>query len=178
MHVLLTVHHIVVDGWSIEVFWRELAALYDAHPTRTRAAALPPLPVQYADFAAWQRQWLQGEVLEAQLELLAAAPGRRARALDLPTDLPAAGRCRPSAAPRCLVALSPGADGGLQALSRRGGRHAVHDAAGGVHGAARHATAARTTWRSALPWPAAPAPEIGGADRVLRQHAGAAHRPR
>ena len=66
-HVLLVaMHHIVADGWSLGVFWRELAALYTAFASG-KPAPLPALPIQYTDFAAWQREWLQGEVLEAQL---------------------------------------------------------------------------------------------------------------
>jgi amino acid adenylation domain-containing protein/non-ribosomal peptide synthase protein (TIGR01720 family) len=76
----LTVHHIASDGWSTGVLVRELGALY-------RGEALPALPVRYADFAVWQRQWLQGEVLDRQLawwreRLVGAAT------LDLPTDRP------------------------------------------------------------------------------------------
>ncbi|WP_164021073.1 amino acid adenylation domain-containing protein [Pyxidicoccus trucidator] len=87
-HVLLvTMHHIVSDGWSIGVLVREVAAGYEA-ATRGQDAELPPLPVQYADFAAWQREWMQGPVLDARLdywrEQLAGAPA----ALELPTDRP------------------------------------------------------------------------------------------
>ena len=64
--LLLTLHHIIFDGWSAEVFWRELATVYTAICTG-QPISLPALPLQYADFAVWQRQWLQGEVLEAQL---------------------------------------------------------------------------------------------------------------
>lgn len=85
-HVLLiTVHHIVSDGWSLlSVFPRELAKLYEAH-RQGREVRLPALPMQYADFAVWQRQWLSGERLERQLgywreRLRDVAP------LDLPTD--------------------------------------------------------------------------------------------
>src|SRR5206468_3537949 len=60
-HLLaLTLHHTVADGASMDVLFRELAALYAGE-------ALPELPVQYPDYAVWQRSWLQGEVLEAQL---------------------------------------------------------------------------------------------------------------
>ena len=63
-HVLLvTMHHIASDGWSVGVFHRELAAPYGAF-VRGTAPAFPPLPIQYADYAVWQRAWLQGEVLE------------------------------------------------------------------------------------------------------------------
>ncbi|MBD2040241.1 condensation domain-containing protein, partial [Microcoleus sp. FACHB-672] len=63
---LLTMHHIVSDGWSMGVFIKELAALYEAF-CAGNPSPLPELPVQYADFAVWQRQWLQGEVLQSQL---------------------------------------------------------------------------------------------------------------
>ncbi|HVR95722.1 MAG TPA: non-ribosomal peptide synthase/polyketide synthase, partial [Thermoanaerobaculia bacterium] len=79
--LLLTQHHIVSDGWSMGVLLREIAALH-------AGSALPELPVQYADFAVWQRRWLGGEVLEAQLAYwrrqLAGAP----RVLELPLDRP------------------------------------------------------------------------------------------
>ncbi|HEY0601977.1 MAG TPA: condensation domain-containing protein, partial [Herpetosiphonaceae bacterium] len=81
--LLLTLHHIITDGWSMGVLLRELAALY-ADP----AVVLPELPVQYADYALWQRQWLQGDVRERELafwrEQLAGAP----ETLALPTDHP------------------------------------------------------------------------------------------
>ena len=63
---LLTQHHIVSDAWSMGVFTRELGALYRAFVAGD-ADPLPPLPIQYPDYAAWQREWLQGEVLERQL---------------------------------------------------------------------------------------------------------------
>jgi amino acid adenylation domain-containing protein len=67
-HVLLyTFHHIVFDGWSPSVFFRDLAALYRARRTG-QPAGLPDLPIQYADFAAWQRSWLSGARLAAGLE--------------------------------------------------------------------------------------------------------------
>ncbi|QLE49536.1 amino acid adenylation domain-containing protein [Nostoc sp. C057] len=64
--VLFTIHHIVSDGWSMGIFIRELALLYEAFSCN-KPSLLPELPIQYADFAVWQRQWLQGEVLETQL---------------------------------------------------------------------------------------------------------------
>ena len=64
-HVLIMVtHHIASDGWSREVLFRELSELYDAHHTG-RPAQLPELPIQYADYAAWQRDVIQGEVLKS-----------------------------------------------------------------------------------------------------------------
>ncbi|MDW8319679.1 MAG: condensation domain-containing protein, partial [Anaerolineae bacterium] len=87
-HILaFTVHHIVSDGWSTGVLIEELAALYAAF-SAGQPSPLPPLPLQYADYAAWQRRWLQGEVLERQLaywkEQLAGIPPL----LELPTDRP------------------------------------------------------------------------------------------
>jgi amino acid adenylation domain-containing protein/FkbM family methyltransferase len=87
-HVLVvTMHHIVADGWSVEIFMRELAALYEAG-TRGVEAQLPALPVQYADYAVWQRGWLRGEELERQLnywkQQLEGAP----TTIKLPTDRP------------------------------------------------------------------------------------------
>ncbi|CAA9344755.1 MAG: Siderophore biosynthesis non-ribosomal peptide synthetase modules, partial [uncultured Gemmatimonadetes bacterium] len=67
-HVLLmTMHHIVSDGWSMEVLTRELGTLYDAF-RRGGPDPLPPLPVQYADYAVWQRKWVDGEMLRQQAE--------------------------------------------------------------------------------------------------------------
>ncbi|MBD2005419.1 MULTISPECIES: non-ribosomal peptide synthetase [Cyanophyceae] len=70
--LLLVLHHIVSDGWSMGVLIRELAALYTAFASCkddkfSVSTPLPELPIQYADFAHWQREWLQGEVLETQL---------------------------------------------------------------------------------------------------------------
>lgn len=86
-HVLvLTLHHIISDGWSTGVLMRELSALYAAC-CRGESSPLPALPIQYADYAIWQRGWLQGDVLEKQLsywrEQLNDLP-----VLDLLTDRP------------------------------------------------------------------------------------------
>ncbi|HEX8243592.1 MAG TPA: condensation domain-containing protein, partial [Longimicrobium sp.] len=85
--LLLCMHHIVSDGWSVGVLFRELSALYGAR-VRGESAALPELAVQYADYAAWQRTHLQGAVLDRQLawwtEQLSGASPR----LELPTDRP------------------------------------------------------------------------------------------
>jgi amino acid adenylation domain-containing protein/thioester reductase-like protein len=119
-HVLLvTMHHIISDGWSIEVFLREGLFLYEAFCTG-QSSPLPPLSLQYADFAVWQRQWLQGEALEAQLAYwrhqLAGTPS----VLALPTDRP-----RPAVqtfrGARYPVLLSKPLTEALTALSRRTG---------------------------------------------------------
>jgi aspartate racemase len=85
--LLLTLHHIVFDGWSFDVFFRELTALYSAFST-DQLSPLPKLTIQYADFAHWQRGWLQGEVLESQLKYWKKQLGENLPNLQLPTDYP------------------------------------------------------------------------------------------
>ncbi|MET0621639.1 MAG: amino acid adenylation domain-containing protein, partial [Pyrinomonadaceae bacterium] len=87
-HVLLmSTHHITSDGWSRGVLAGELMAFYEAF-SAGREPALPELPVQYADFAVWQREWLQGEVLEEQLRYWREQLGGALPVLELPTDRP------------------------------------------------------------------------------------------
>jgi amino acid adenylation domain-containing protein len=85
--LLLTMHHIASDGWSMGVIYRELSVLYNAFVAR-QPSPLADLPIQYVDFAVWQRQYLRGEVLERQLsywrQQLAGAP----TVLELPLDRP------------------------------------------------------------------------------------------
>ncbi|MEG3959207.1 amino acid adenylation domain-containing protein [Microcoleus sp. herbarium2] len=85
--LLLTIHHIVSDGWSMGVLVRELAALYEAY-CNDSLLVLPELPIQYPDFAVWQQQWLQGEVLESQLAYWKQQLGGAPALLELPTDRP------------------------------------------------------------------------------------------
>jgi natural product biosynthesis luciferase-like monooxygenase protein/amino acid adenylation domain-containing protein len=119
-HVLsLVMHHIIADGWSIGILARELAELYSGY-ARGDAPALPVLPVQYRDYARWQRQWLQGERLEQLLahwrERLAGAP----QVLALPADRP-----RPAVesnrGARYRFALPLELTDALRALARREG---------------------------------------------------------
>jgi amino acid adenylation domain-containing protein len=109
-HILfIVVHHLISDGWSSAVFLRELSLLYAAFQRRL-PSPLPEPVLQYADWALWQRDWLRGEVLDAQLrwwrERLDDAP----RVLDLPTDFPRppvesqAGAAMPVRLPDTLVA--------------------------------------------------------------------------
>ncbi len=113
--LLLGMHHAIGDGWSAGIFWRELATLYGAF-ARGQASPLAELPVRYADFAAWQREWLRGERLEAQVawwrEHLAGAPA----VLTLPTDRP-----RPPApshrGARIAFSLPSSSAGALRALA-------------------------------------------------------------
>ncbi|HEV2150064.1 MAG TPA: amino acid adenylation domain-containing protein [Longimicrobiaceae bacterium] len=114
--LLLSVHHIVSDGWSTGVLFRELSALYEAYRAG-RESPLPELPIQYADYAVWQRRQLRGEGLERQLawwkERLSGAPAL----LELPTDRPrpAVQTYRGASEP---VRLSPELRDRLQALAR------------------------------------------------------------
>ncbi|MEX5594535.1 amino acid adenylation domain-containing protein [Pseudomonas orientalis] len=117
--LLLTLHHIVSDGWSMGVLTRELMALYQAF-SHGLPDPLPPLPIQYVDFAVWQRRWLSGEVLNHQSaywqQTLAGAPPL----LSLPTDRP-----RPAqqsyAGDTVQVRLDERLTAGLKALSQRHG---------------------------------------------------------
>jgi amino acid adenylation domain-containing protein len=84
--LLLTLHHIAADGWSIGILLREIAAFYESFTTGN-PSSLPQLTIQYADFAHWQRQWLRDEILQRQLAYwkakLVSLP-----VLELPTDYP------------------------------------------------------------------------------------------
>ncbi|MCC5645814.1 amino acid adenylation domain-containing protein [Nostoc sp. CHAB 5824] len=88
--LLLVIHHIVCDGWSMDIFRRELFSLYTAF-CGEKPSPLTELPLQYADFAHWQRQWLQGEVLQTQLNYWQKQLAGVSPLLELPTD-----RLRPS----------------------------------------------------------------------------------
>ena len=119
-HVLLvTMHHLISDGWSLDLIRREIALLYNAY-AGGKPSPLPDLPIQYADFARGQREWLQGEVFRIQLEYwkrqLAGAPS----ALELPTD-----RSRPAVrtfkGAREFRLLPRSLTGALQALGQAEG---------------------------------------------------------
>ncbi|MGF1980312.1 MAG: amino acid adenylation domain-containing protein [Nostoc sp. CmiSLP01] len=84
--LVFAIHHIVVDGWSIGVLIRELVVLYEAF-SKDKKSPLPELPIQYADFAIWQRQWLQGELQKTQLDYWKQQLADAAT-LALPTDRP------------------------------------------------------------------------------------------
>ncbi len=83
--LLLDMHHIAVDGWSRDIIFRELAAGYAAFRAG-REPAFPPLPIQFADFAIWQREQLAGERLEKLLAFWRGQLGDATEPLDLPTD--------------------------------------------------------------------------------------------
>ncbi|MDZ8093916.1 MAG: non-ribosomal peptide synthase/polyketide synthase [Nostoc sp. DedQUE05] len=85
--LLVCMHHVVSDGWSIGVFVQELQALYNAY-SQGQPSPLLPLPIQYADFAIWQKQWLQGSVLNSQLSYWQEQLANASTFLPLPTDRP------------------------------------------------------------------------------------------
>ncbi|CBL45102.1 Non-ribosomal peptide synthetase modules and related proteins [gamma proteobacterium HdN1] len=85
--ILGAIHHMVSDGWSLNLITAEIATLYKAYCEKT-AALLPPLPIQYVDFAHWQRQWLQGDELDKQVRFWKEKLDNEYQVLDLPTDYP------------------------------------------------------------------------------------------
>lgn len=87
-HVLvINLHHIVSDDWSLGVLFRELSLLYEAF-SKGNSPRLPELPIQYADYGAWQREWLRGETLEKQLSYWKEQLSGELPVLELPTDHP------------------------------------------------------------------------------------------
>ncbi|PHM46120.1 Amino acid adenylation [Xenorhabdus mauleonii] len=117
--LLLTQHHIISDGWSLNVLMNELATLYHAF-SEGQDDPLPPLTLQYADYALWQRAWLQGEMLEKQVDFWRNALQGAPALLELPTDRP-----RPEkqsyTGGRVDIILPPELSAGLRALSQRHG---------------------------------------------------------
>jgi amino acid adenylation domain-containing protein len=117
--LLLNMHHIISDGWSIGVLIREWSVLYKAF-VQDQPSPLPPLPIQYVDFAHWQRQWLQGDVLQQQVnywkQQLANAPAL----LELPTDHPRPPVQRFQGA-NLPLSLSPELTAQLKSLSQQTG---------------------------------------------------------
>ena len=119
-HVLVrTVHHIISDKISEDIFVRELATLYEAF-SAGRPSPLPPLPVQYADYARWQREWLQGDVLQSQIGYWETALAGAPPAIELPTDM-----LRPPVqtfrGARLLREFSPELTAEIEAFSEREG---------------------------------------------------------
>jgi amino acid adenylation domain-containing protein len=116
---LLTMHHIVSDGWSIGILIREVAILYEAFSSG-RPTLLPELPIQYADFAHWQQHWLEGEVLENQLTYWKQQLGGAPPLLELPADHPRP-RVQTFRGAHQSLTLPKNINDGLKALSRQQG---------------------------------------------------------
>ncbi|PTL75144.1 non-ribosomal peptide synthetase [Vitiosangium sp. GDMCC 1.1324] len=117
--LLLSMHHIISDGWSLGVLVRELAALYAAF-VQGQPSPLQALPLQYAEFASWQREWLQGEVLDTQLSWWRERLDPNA-ILELPTDRPRPPALSPHGARQTLL-LPPELAQTLKALGQREGK--------------------------------------------------------
>ncbi|WEX14102.1 non-ribosomal peptide synthetase [Pseudomonas sp. G11] len=86
-YLVLTLHHIVTEGWAMDIFARELSALYEAFIDE-RDSPLAPLPVQYLDYSVWQRQWLEAGERQRQLDYWTAQLGHEHPLLELPGDRP------------------------------------------------------------------------------------------
>ena len=117
--LLMTSHHIVSDAWTRGILYRELMSLYDAE-TRRRPAKLPDMPVQYADFAVWQRRWLEGAVYDKQMSYWKKQLEGAPQAIDLPTDRPRPAAQSYRGAWRALV-LPSELGAAIEDLSRRSG---------------------------------------------------------
>ena len=171
--LLLEMHHIASDRWSTSILLRELSALYTAF-LRGEPSPLSDLPIQYADFAVWQREWLQGKVLETQLAYWKAHLEGASPVLALPTDRP-----RPAVPTyrggQVSFRLPEASHVGAEGAERPPRGDAVHDPAGRVHGPAPPVHSAgpyrgRGTDRQSPPG------RGRRSDRLLRQHPSPAHR--
>ncbi|WP_422766135.1 amino acid adenylation domain-containing protein [Pseudomonas hefeiensis] len=117
-HILvLTVHHIVADAWSLQVMVDDLMSLYSAF-IQDQPAQLPPLAVQYADYAVWQRQWMAAGERERQLAYWTGQLGSEQPLLELPTDHPRPAQQSLRGA-RLPIVLDPSLSDALKALARR-----------------------------------------------------------
>jgi amino acid adenylation domain-containing protein len=117
--LVITLHHIVCDGWSSQILAREFVALYETFDSGL-PSPLPPLPIQYADYAVWQRGWLQGPVIEERLAYWKEKLKGRLPVLDLPSDRPRQAVQSDQGA-RFPFSLSSALTDRLHALSRRQG---------------------------------------------------------
>ncbi|MFN7459696.1 MAG: amino acid adenylation domain-containing protein [Akkermansiaceae bacterium] len=115
----INMHHIISDGWSMGVFLRELWQAYTAY-SQGKTPNFAPLPIQYSDYATWQRHWLQGEVLEKQIDYWKHQLGDASPLLELPTDYP-----RPAQqsyrGQRYIYALTPELTAAVNAFSQQQG---------------------------------------------------------
>jgi amino acid adenylation domain-containing protein/thioester reductase-like protein len=117
--ILFTMHHIVSDGWSTGILIRELTTLYTAFD-RNQKCNLPELPIQYVDFAVWQRQYLQGQVLQTQLNYWKEKLSGNLPVLELPADRPRPAIQTNNGATQSFT-LSPSLTAALKNLSQQEG---------------------------------------------------------
>jgi amino acid adenylation domain-containing protein len=119
-HVLvLNTHHIISDRWSMNRLWQEIVEAYEGQLSGV-PLTLPPLPIQYADYSVWQREYLSGQILEAQLSYWKKALAEAPTSLELPTDRPWPAR-QSFRGSRQTVVLPRQLSDELEALSRREG---------------------------------------------------------
>lgn len=172
--LVLTTHHIISDRWSVMVFLREMSVLYEAF-LQGQPSTLPPLPIQYGDWAAWQRQQLQGERLETQLTYWQDQLGGELSLLELPWDRPHPAIPTYQGAQQPLT-LSPELSAALKTPQHPLERHPVYPAAHRLQGAAAplqpadgHCGGQRYCQSRSH--------RNRGANRATGQHPGAAQRP-
>ena len=115
----INMHHIISDGWSMGIFLRELWQAYTAY-SQGQTPTFASLPIQYSDYAAWQRHWLQGEVLEKQIDYWKHQLGDASPLLELPTDYPRSAQ-QSYRGQRYIYALSPELTAAVNAFSQQQG---------------------------------------------------------
>ena len=119
-HILSVVmHHAISDGWSLTIFFQELEAFYSAFAAGKPVPEIPALSVQYADFAHWQRQWMQGAKLEQELEYWKKALSDAPQSINLPVDKTEPSSGASGRAGRCIEKFSPAIAQMLGAFSHR-----------------------------------------------------------
>ncbi|BAY15303.1 amino acid adenylation domain-containing protein [Anabaenopsis circularis NIES-21] len=117
--LIFTIHHIIADGWSAGVIVRELAALYESF-YNNKSSQLSELPIQYGDFAIWQRQWLQGEIFQQQMNYWKQQLSGSLPVLELPTDRPRSA-IQTFAGRKQFFTISPTLTAALKTLSQQEG---------------------------------------------------------
>src|SRR6202012_1382794 len=115
----VVMHHAISDGWSLSIFFQELETFYRAFAAGKSAPEIPGLPVQYADFAHWQRQWMQGAKLEQELAFWKQKLGGAPQLLKLPVDQAELAAGASGRAGRLIEKFSPATREALAAFSHR-----------------------------------------------------------
>ena len=166
--VVLVMHHIISDGWSMNILVNEITTLYEAF-SADRPSPLEELTIQYADYAVWQREWLKGEVLDEQMQYWREQLSGSEFVLQMPTDKP-----RPAVQSfrGAMIRFEVGREitEELKADKQEGISDAVYDIDGGVQDIAEPLQQSR----GGDSRDADSRPQMeggGGADRVLRKHA-------
>ena len=172
--LLLTMHHIVADGWSVGILFRELAALYESL-VHGQPSPLPELPIRYADYAAWQQGWLDGPSYREQLAYWREQLDGAASRLDLPTDRPREA-LKTHRGERHFLRMPRALRDDLASLSRRSGV-TLYMGLLAAFKALLHRYTGQTDIAIGVAARGTESARDRGLDRVLQQHAGAPHRP-